>query len=301
MTTQHTNHAIIVGQLVATRSYGTDRSFVARRNELGAMQRLFTVQSQTAFGSPYEVTLTAANGIPGIELLETAAFGTRLTVEGELRRVKHYDTRFAIDDNDAGLEIRETQLHVSSIRAAHDDEPFATSAVWLRGTIATHPKAVTRNQSQQIALATTLLRVTSVRPSGYPGSRALIHEDVEINVAIPADNDLTPLMCRPGNAVVLEGQLDSVRVMLQGEPVNRKLAQLEARWKAQQEQLATHSETAKRNAFAAYRREREWLSHGIRLTVMTSYVELISGTPRALSEAAAARSTAKQTRAARRV
>lgn len=289
MNTPHTNRVIIVGRLDTLRRQGQDRAAVASRNGMGGAFTEFAVQTVTAFGLPVSLHLLAPGSATGLDLLQAARVGQPLVVEGELRRSHYYDSRYAIGQDDPGLPVRETTITVMGVRDPRADEPHDMTAVWLEGTVRNLPHVTASQANRAVHIATLLLQIATTRPSAYPGSRALLHESMDINIAVPTALPDAAALYRPGNQVRLEGQIDCALVPMSGDKVDQKLAQIDAEWASTREMLAGRTSREQLGALREHRRQRDRLRLTRRISVLASYVELIDGHPRPLEEAVAQR------------
>ncbi|HWQ14607.1 MAG TPA: hypothetical protein VNL77_17555, partial [Roseiflexaceae bacterium] len=246
MPSAQANRVLVIGTLDTIRDRGKQVIAREQRNERrGKMERL-ALQVRSPYGGTFLLPLDVAPSIKGGELLITAKPGTPLALEGEIQLVKRFDRRFAEGVEDDGREVREMYLHVMAIRKPGQDEMYGTSAVWLTGMVAEPPRFVRHPELPDILLASTVLDVTMERPSPITHSRAVTVERMRVRVAVPVDHQHATLLYRPGNTVVIEGQVDCIMETQGGAAVEAQVEKLRADWEARQEELAGASEQDRR-------------------------------------------------------
>jgi hypothetical protein len=155
--------------------------------------------------------------------------------------------------------------------------------VWLRGRVLT-PIRTLRHVEKPIRIATTTLQIMPTHTR--KGSRARMLARANVPVTIPLDHPDAEALFRPGNEVVVEGMLERVTVLLNGQEVERAVAALDSGWETERAGLGA-AEQARRER--GYGRRRWRLLEGARTRVVAGYVELVQGTPATLNEGLAIR------------
>ena len=125
------------------------------------------------------------------------------------------------------------------------------------------------------------------------GSRARLLARANVPVTIPLDHPDAEALFRPGNEVVVEGMLERVTVLLNGQDVERAVAALDSAWETERAGLGTAEQA---RCERGYTRRRWRLLEGARTRVVAGYVELIAGTPATLTEGLAFRREQQQQR-----
>jgi len=280
----HENRVILVGTLVNLGRGEKKEASFERRNNLGATITTFSLELTTPFGEAFTVPLEAMTQTVGKELLTRSQIGQPLVVEGTIRRRVNNDRRTAVEDNDIGARTIETQITVAQIRPAREDEPLGLSAVWLEGKVLTPPRIGNHRAFRDMELARVIVQITRKCPSSYPGSKALITEQMEVLVALPTEAEVgADILYRPGNVVRIEGQLDMTRIPQTNTLVQNKLDALEQVWKGQRAALETSIPQMQERdrqvqvALRRYRNQRANVQETPLMTVVAGYVELVQG------------------------
>lgn len=294
MTLQHENRVILVGTLINIGRRNR-QAVIERRNSLGASIDEFGLEIISPFGDPFVVNLDATISTKGADLLNQTMIDKPLVVEGMIRRVVHRDRRLSVTDSDIGARMVETQIKVSLIRQPREEEvevlgaATGSTAAWLTGKIIAEPRFTTHPMLRDVDIARTILQVTLQRPSPYPGSRATTTEQMDVLVALPTKAEGSAFLYKPGNVVLIEGQVDLTRVP-QGRNtiVQSKVEALEKEWQEQRMALEQSIKAPRererqiRMALSRHRNRVASVSDIPILTVVAGYVELLEGT--ALSE-----------------
>jgi len=302
----HENHVILVGTLVNIGRGDKKEASFARRNTLGATLTSFSLELTSPFGDAFLIPFEAVAQTAGTELLTRNQIGQPVVVEGTIRRRVTTDRRMAVADNDTGTRTIETQITVAQIRPAREDEPLGYSAVWIEGRVITPPRMFHHRTLRDMEMARMIVQITRTQPSPYPGSKAAITEQMEVQVALPTLAEGAELLYRPGNIVRIEGQLDMNRIPQAAALVQDKLNAMEQEWQAQRAALEasiTHTQERERQVATAlrrYRNQRANVQETALMTVVAGYVELVQG--ETLTEeqvAAVARASTQRGRTAR--
>lgn len=278
------NRVILVGTLVNLGRGDKKEASIERRNNLGATITTFTLELSSPFGDAFTIPLEAIAQTAGKELLTRSQIGQALVVEGTIRRRVTNDRRTAVADNDIGARTVETQITVAQIRLPREDEPLGYSAVWLEGKVLTPPRIGNHRALRDVQMARVIVQVTLKRPSPYPGSKAMITEQMEVMVALPTEAEAgADALYQPGNVVRIEGQLDMTRIPQTNMLVQGKLDALEQTWKAQRAVLEAatpqlqEQDRQVQTALRRYRNQRANLQETPLMTVVAGYVELVQG------------------------
>ncbi len=245
----------------------------------------FALKLASPPGDPFALDLEVGAGVSGHELLDTTAEGGWLAVEGEVLLRASLDPRYARRPDDPEREVRVLALRVQALCTPRDDEPTASSAVWLEGSVAEPPRLIRHTDNRALELATTLLDVVIAERSTYPGSRAIIRRHVQAPIAAPLDHPDAGLLYRSGNHVRIEGVIDCLLEPRRGAAVTATLDALGERYAAQRAQAGGEAEHN-----AAERAERRRLLSALWTIVLVGYVEgLEHAVAMTLDEAAEAR------------
>jgi hypothetical protein len=231
------NRVVIVGMLDPQRRRNQVIAASTRRTLQGGRVTEFNLQVDSPFGEPFAVSVTTGVQTMGVELLDEAHSGQPLAVEGVLQTRINLDPRYAIADDDPGRSSRALSLRATRIREPRDDDPCGATAVWLEGAIGAEPRFGTHRSAAAVELARTIVRVRWRRPSGYPGSQAVLVEEADVNVSVPLELPGASYLLVSGNRVRLVGQLDSVPAPIQGRSVSERLEQLAADWRERKGQI----------------------------------------------------------------
>ncbi|NWF82029.1 MAG: hypothetical protein HXY37_18595 [Chloroflexi bacterium] len=286
--TTTTNRAIVIGALGALRRRGREATLVSGRTATRGTVGRFALELASPLGDPFALELEVGVGVSGRELLDATAEGSQLVVEGEVLLRASLDPRYARGPDDPGREVRVLAMRVQALRTPRDDEPTASSAVWLEGSVAEPPRRIRHTENRALELATTLLDVVIAERSTYPGSRAIIRRHVQVPIAVPLDHPDAGLLYRPGNRVRVEGVIDCLLEPQRGAAVTAALDALGERYAAQRAQAGGEAERSA--AERAERRERRRLLSAPRPIVLVGYVEgLEHAVAMTLDEAAEAR------------
>lgn len=299
----HENRAILVGILVNLGRGDKKEASYERRNTLGATITSFSLELITPFGDAFTLPLEVSAQTAGKELLTRTQIGHPLVVEGTIRRRVSIDRRMAVEDSDTGTRTVETQITVAQIRTAREDEPVGANAVWIEGKVLTPPRIGSHRLLRDMEMARTIVQITLKHPSSYPGSKAQITEQMEVQVALPTLGEGAETLYQPGNVVRIQGQLDMNRIPQANTLVQGKLDMLEQEWKVQRAALEAsivNSQERERQIISAlrrYRNQRANMQEVSLLTVVAGYVELVQG--KTLTEAQVTEATRAGVRAAR--
>lgn len=296
METNHPhNRVVVVGLLDPQRRRNQLISTSTRRTLQGGRLTQFNLQVDSPFGEPFAITVTTGVQTSGIELLETAQTNQPLAVEGVLQTRLNLDPRYALADDDPGRSSRVLTLRATTIRQPHADETPGTTAVWLEGTVGAAPRFGTHRSAAAVELARTILRVRWAKPSGYPGSQAVLMDEADVHISVPLELEHAAYLLVPGNHVQVVGQLDSVLIPIQGRAVTERLDQLATNWRERKHQI--EDTATQRRELSMYRRSTQRLSQAVVLSVVVGAI-----TPDAEAQPGdveAARHTDRQRRATR--
>jgi hypothetical protein len=235
------NKAIVIGRLYRQRDDQRTSKNRRETNPVGGRLNSYELQTVTPYGEPYALPLTIASGRVSQSVGQVHG-GARVMVSGEVRLQRRIDVRFAARPTDAtnrGLDVRECVMDVSAIELIADDQVGIAdgSAVWLEGVVAEPPYISRHPHRPGLIYEATTLRITLLRPSPIPGSRAVVTEEVRVTVAMPTDHPDAGLVRRAGNLVRVEGQLDCVMEVRRGHEVTAAVAALDAEYAARAAQL----------------------------------------------------------------
>lgn len=265
------NRVVIVGLLDPQRRRNQVIAASTRRTLQGGRVTEFNLQVDSPFGEPFAVGVTTGVQTAGMELLDDAHSGQPLAIEGVLQTRINLDPRYAISDDDPGRSSRALSLRATCIREPRNDEPCGATAVWLEGAIGAEPRFGVHRSAAAVELVRTIVRVRWRRPSGYPGSQAVLVEEADVNVSVPLELERAAYMLVPGNRVRLVGQLDSVLVPIQGRVVSERLERLATDWRERKAQI--EDEATRRRELRSYRRASQLLSQTALLSVVIGAVE----------------------------
>jgi hypothetical protein len=175
-------------------------------------------------------------------------------------------------------------MRVTAVREARDDEPEASTVVWLEGTVQEPPRRTRHPENRPLELATTMLGVTIAERSAYPGSRAVIRRSAQVPVAVPLEHEGAGLLYRTGNRVRVEGALECLLEPQRGAAVDAAVRALDARYAAQQ---ARADAPQGRLDERSYRARRRGLMAAPKPIVLAGFVKgLEHALPMTLDEAA---------------
>jgi hypothetical protein len=299
------NRAVVIGRLYRRRDERRGNGGRRREtNDLGGRLASYELQTMTPYGEPYALPLAIASGRVGQQIGQLQG-GALVQVTGEVRLQRRVDVRFAerpTDPANRGLDVRECVLDVTGLARLSDEEPTDDgSAVWLEGVVA-EPPYTTRHPSRPgLVYEATTLRITLLRPSPVPGSRAIVTEEVRVSVAVPADHPDAGLLRRAGNQVRIEGQLDCVMEVRRGREVDAVVGALDAEY-AERAAGAGGDEAALLALRRTYRGRLRGLLDEARLRVVAATVEGLEGAePLGRRVARAERAAFAQQRAGRRI
>ena len=272
----------LVGTLETQKRYDKDVLVSTRYNSLQGRDDQISVQVLSPYGTPFRQVVHLEGSVAGRELLDEIAPGTPLAIDGVLEWTLITDGRYALSPMERGRQFSEITIRAQAIRlATSEDEPGGD--VWLQGRVLT-PIRILRHVEKPIRIATTTLQIMPTRTR--KGSRARLLARANVPVTIPLDHPDAEALFRPGNEVIVEGMLERVTVLLNGQDVERAVAALDSGWETERASLGT-AEQARRER--AYGRQRWRLLEGARTRVVAGYVELIEGTPATLNEGLAIR------------
>ena len=94
------------------------------------------------------------------------------------------DKRYAVKDEDIGARMLRYRFHVNAIRWPREDEPITTFAQ-IQGVVVAEPIFQRHAMLVGTEIARTIVQVSYLQPSSYPGSRAVIPTTMEIAVSVP--------------------------------------------------------------------------------------------------------------------
>lgn len=271
------NQITLVGMLDTQRRRGKDTLLTSRYNRLGGRGEQVSLQLLSPYGTPFRQVVHLEGPVVGRELLDDAAQGALLAVEGVLEWTLTTDPRYALSPLERGRQSSEITIRARAIRLATVDDELGAD-VWLRGRVLT-PIRTLRHPEKPLRIAATTLQITQTQTR--KGSRACLVEQANVPVTIPLDHPDAERLFRPGNEVIVEGMLERVMVLLNGQDVERAVTALDQEWHEEREALAASAIGGRQRDYA---RQRWRLLEGARTRVVAGYVELIAGTPATLAE-----------------
>lgn len=268
--THPTNHAVVVGRLGSfTNGRGGDRKpakTIARRGDFGRSTR-FLLALETPFGEPFELLVDAGNSTRGMEVLEAAAIGDFIAVEGALMLETAGDRRYATSDEDDGRRVREMILRVASICAPAAGEQYSQARVWLEGTVIEPAAFLRHGRFSAAQFGRTLVRASF-------GAYRL---PCDVACLISTEHEAAGYLYRAGNKLQLRGELTRMMTTQYGESVEQAVSKLKHEWQAEKLALAGASPDEQRRALGRYRARRAALLNHARTFVLVSEVSPLDG------------------------
>lgn len=246
------------------------------RNRANDRNRLPQLQMVGPLGGNFGLPIRLTRQAPGYELLDPAAHGARLRIEGSL------------EWSAAAGEISPLPaLLVDSVRMVTAAEEDGCD-IWLYGEVIAPPRISRHPLRTSVALAQVAVRVQF--PRTRHNSRVTLTETVRIPLAIPLNHAEAPALFRPGNRVAVEGMLERAPLLKSGPEVEQALAELDAATRAR---LASISDPADIRAVERAAERRRWdLTHQASSRVVAGFVQLLEGAPATIREARALRRAA---------
>jgi hypothetical protein len=216
----------LVGTLETQKRYDKDVLIITRYNNLQGRDDQISVQVLSPYGTPFRQIVHLEGPVIGRELLDDAIPGMLLAIDGVLEWTLTTDTRYALSPIERGRQFSEITIRAQAIRLATSEDESGGD-VWLQGRVLT-PIRTLRHMEKPIRIATTTLQImpTYTRKS----SRARMLARANVPITIPLDHPDAEALFRPGNVVVVEGMLERVTVLINGQDVERAVAALDSAW-----------------------------------------------------------------------
>lgn len=181
------NRAIVIGALGALRRRGREATLVSGRTATRGAVGRFALELASPLGDPFALELEVGAGVSGRELLDATAEGGQLAVEGEVLLRASLDPRYARGPDDPRREVRVLALRVHALRTPRDDEPTASSAVWLEGSVAEPPRCIRHAENRALCGAAGAGRRRGRAHGGGAGGAARAQTAAQCPAADRAD------------------------------------------------------------------------------------------------------------------
>lgn len=267
------NRALILGRLgsfAGPRDAGGARrplKTLARRGDFGHCTR-FLLELSTPLGEPFELTIEASPATEGMAVLDAAACGDDIAVDGTLVLAAGIDWRGgANDDGGAGREVRDLVVRASAIRTPAPGEQRCQAQAWLEGVVV-EPATFARHATIRSAqFGRTLVR-TMVGPHRLP---------YDVACAISTEHDAAGYLYRAGNRLQLRGDIARLVTLQSGPRVEQELERLRQEWADNRPALERATEHEQRKASWHYRSRHDQVMYQARTSVLIEALTPLSG------------------------